>query len=110
MVAHMTSHEDAAPAIDIVLADDHAVVRAGLRLLLQGELGMHVIGVNRSGQATPGIVDSVQTIDRMGIDGGKTGSRQQTHTAAVFIQRQHAAVHAGEDLLDPFQEIVEDCA
>jgi two-component system, NarL family, response regulator NreC len=40
----MTSHEDAAPAIDIVLADDHAVVRAGLRLLLQGELGMHVIG------------------------------------------------------------------
>jgi phosphoglycerate dehydrogenase-like enzyme len=29
-------------------------------------LGMHVIGVNRSGQATPGIVDSVQTIDRMG--------------------------------------------
>jgi two-component system, NarL family, response regulator NreC len=40
----MSSHEDAAPAIDIVLADDHAVVRAGLRLLLQGELGMHVIG------------------------------------------------------------------
>ena len=40
----MTSHEDAAPAIDIVLADDHVVVRAGLRLLLQGEVGMHVIG------------------------------------------------------------------
>jgi two-component system response regulator NreC len=44
MVAAMSSHEDAAPAIDIVLADDHVVVRAGLRLLLQGEVGMHVIG------------------------------------------------------------------
>jgi two-component system response regulator NreC len=40
----MSSHEDAAPAIDIVLADDHVVVRAGLRLLLQGEVDMHVIG------------------------------------------------------------------
>ena len=29
-------------------------------------LGMHVIGVNRSGHAAQGIVDSVQTIDRMG--------------------------------------------
>jgi two-component system response regulator NreC len=32
------------PAIDIVLADDHEVVRAGLRLLLQGEVGLHVTG------------------------------------------------------------------
>jgi two-component system response regulator NreC len=30
--------------IDIVLADDHEVVRAGLRLLLQGEEGLHVTG------------------------------------------------------------------
>jgi two-component system response regulator NreC len=30
--------------ITIVLADDHQVVRAGLRLLLQGEEGMHVVG------------------------------------------------------------------
>jgi two-component system response regulator NreC len=29
--------------IDIVLADDHAVVRAGLRLLLDGEEGLHVV-------------------------------------------------------------------
>ena len=35
---------DAARAITIVLADDHQVVRAGLRLLLQGEEGMHVVG------------------------------------------------------------------
>jgi two-component system, NarL family, response regulator NreC len=31
-------------AINIVLADDHQVVRAGLRLLLQAEEGMHVVG------------------------------------------------------------------
>jgi two-component system response regulator NreC len=31
-------------AINIVLADDHEVVRAGLRLLLQGEEGLHVVG------------------------------------------------------------------
>jgi two-component system response regulator NreC len=30
--------------ITIVLADDHPVVRSGLRLLLQGEPGMHVVG------------------------------------------------------------------
>jgi two-component system response regulator NreC len=30
-------------AITIVLADDHAVVRAGLRLLLEGEDGLHVV-------------------------------------------------------------------
>ena len=35
---------DAARPITIVLADDHQVVRAGLRLLLQGEEGMHVVG------------------------------------------------------------------
>ena len=38
------SDSDVVAAIDIVLADDHEVVRAGLRLLLQGELGLHVIG------------------------------------------------------------------
>jgi two-component system, NarL family, response regulator NreC len=31
-------------SISIVLADDHEVVRAGLRLLLQNEEGIHVIG------------------------------------------------------------------
>src|SRR3954451_2186574 len=30
--------------ISIVLADDHSVVRSGLRLLLQGEEDMHVVG------------------------------------------------------------------
>jgi two-component system, NarL family, response regulator NreC len=40
----MSDLAEDAPAIDIVLADDHEVVRAGLRLLLQGQEGLHVIG------------------------------------------------------------------
>ena len=32
------------PEITIVIADDHKVVRSGLRLLLQGAPGMHVVG------------------------------------------------------------------
>ena len=33
-----------APEINIVIADDHRVVRSGLRLLLHAEDGMHVVG------------------------------------------------------------------
>jgi two-component system response regulator NreC len=40
----MAEPDDEAPEITIVLADDHRVVRSGLRLLLQGEPGMHVVG------------------------------------------------------------------
>jgi two-component system response regulator NreC len=40
----MRKIQDGSSTIDIVLADDHEVVRAGLRLLLQREEGMHVTG------------------------------------------------------------------
>jgi two-component system response regulator NreC len=40
----MAATEDEVQEINIVLADDHEVVRAGLRLLLQGEETMHVVG------------------------------------------------------------------
>jgi two-component system, NarL family, response regulator NreC len=40
----MAVPDGAVEGINIVLADDHEVVRAGLRLLLQGQDGMHVIG------------------------------------------------------------------
>jgi two-component system response regulator NreC len=40
----MTAGIVARMSISIVLADDHEVVRAGLRLLLQNEDGMHVVG------------------------------------------------------------------
>ena len=38
------SEPDEVADITIVIADDHRVVRSGLRLLLQGEPGMHVVG------------------------------------------------------------------
>jgi two-component system response regulator NreC len=38
------SGEPLAEGISIVIADDHAVVRSGLRLLLQSEEGLHVVG------------------------------------------------------------------
>jgi two-component system response regulator NreC len=44
MFATMSTSDEVARAITIVLADDHQVVRAGLRLLLQGVEGMHVVG------------------------------------------------------------------
>ena len=44
MVAGMPGIDDAAGTISIVLADDHQVVRTGLRLLLQAQEGMHVVG------------------------------------------------------------------
>ena len=43
-VAPVNDPETIAEGITIVIADDHQVVRSGLRLLLQGEPGMHVIG------------------------------------------------------------------
>src|SRR4029079_4941290 len=45
-------------SISIVRADDHEVVRAGLRLLLQNEEGIHVIG--EAGDV-PGALHLVQT-------------------------------------------------
>ncbi len=46
------------PGITIVLADDHPVVRSGLRLLLQGEVGMHVVGEVGDADAAVRMVDA----------------------------------------------------
>jgi two-component system response regulator NreC len=48
-----------APAtITIVLADDHQVVRSGLRLLLQNEDGMHVVGEAGDAETALRVVDA----------------------------------------------------
>jgi two-component system, NarL family, response regulator NreC len=44
MLARMSCDDDAARPISVVLADDHEVVRAGLRLVLEKEDGIHVVG------------------------------------------------------------------
>ena len=46
------------PAITIVLADDHRVVRSGLRLLLQGEEGLQVIGETGDADAAVRMVEA----------------------------------------------------
>ena len=42
-VAHDESPSGEAPRITVVLADDHAVVRSGLRMLLEAEPGREVV-------------------------------------------------------------------
>ena len=42
----------------VVLADDHRVVRSGLRLLLQGEPGIHVVGVVGDAEAALRMVEA----------------------------------------------------
>ena len=42
-VSHDESPSGDAPRITVVLADDHAVVRSGLRLLLDAEAGLEVV-------------------------------------------------------------------
>lgn len=39
-----------APPIRVVIADDHPVVRVGLRNMLQADLQMQVVGEARDGQ------------------------------------------------------------
>jgi two-component system response regulator NreC len=74
MFAHMS--------ISIVLADDHEVVRAGLRLLLQNEEGIHVIG--EAGDV-PGALHLVQTRrpDVLVLDLNMPGSPSLSAIAAV---------------------------
>ena len=48
----------AADGITIVLADDHQVVRSGLRLLLQGEEGMHVVGEAGDVESTLALIET----------------------------------------------------
>ena len=69
-------------SISLVLADDHEVVRAGLRLLLQNEEGIHVIG--EAGDV-PGALHLVQTRrpDVLVLDLNMPGSPSLSAIAAV---------------------------
>ena len=50
----------AAAPITVVLADDHAVVRSGLRLLLEAEDGIHVVAECSDGQEAVEAVGEVR--------------------------------------------------
>ncbi|MER6283064.1 response regulator transcription factor [Streptomyces sviceus] len=51
-----------APSLRIVIVDDHTVVRAGLRALLESEPGFTVVGETGDG------TDAVQQVERLGPD------------------------------------------
>lgn len=50
----------AVPPVRILLVDDHAVVRAGLRALLDGEPGFEVVGETGDGTAAVGLVERLR--------------------------------------------------
>jgi DNA-binding NarL/FixJ family response regulator len=48
--------EESAPTINIVISDDHALFREGLRKLLEAEPGMHIVGEAVDGEETVKVV------------------------------------------------------
>jgi len=52
--------EESAPTIDIVISDDHALFREGLRKLLDAEPGMHIVGEAVDGEETIKVVGQLK--------------------------------------------------
>ena len=50
MAAVMATHDEAGAIIRVVLVDDHAVVRSGLRLMLASEADIEVVGEAENGE------------------------------------------------------------
>lgn len=84
--------------LTIVLADDHGVVRAGLRALIEGELDCAVVGEAGSGPETLALVERLQpdllVVDLMmpGLSGLEVARqvRQSTPGTRVVILSMHA--------------------
>ncbi len=81
-------------AITVVIADDHAVVRAGLQLLLEREPDIHVVGEAADGHEALDVVQQLQPdvllldISMPGLGGLTVLSRLQTaapHTRALVL-------------------------
>jgi DNA-binding NarL/FixJ family response regulator len=53
--------------INILIADDHAMVRSGLRRILEGEAGLRVIGEAEDGRSTLAALE-LQTPDLLMLD------------------------------------------
>ncbi len=53
---HRLPMEESAPTINIVISDDHALFREGLRKLLEAEPGMHIVGEAVDGEETVTVV------------------------------------------------------
>jgi YesN/AraC family two-component response regulator len=87
-------------ALTILLADDHHIVRAGLRVLLEVELGAQIVGEAADGLEALMLVEQLQpdllVVDLMmpGLTGLEVVRRAHTrvpHTRAVVL-----SMHADE--------------
>lgn len=81
-------------SIRIVIADDHTVVRKGLRLLLESQPGFQVVGDAADGreavalaeQLTPDVVVMDVAMPALnGIEAARQISAKSPHTAVVFL-------------------------
>jgi two-component system response regulator NreC len=104
MVSHFPQVTE---TISILLADDHGVVRAGLRALLEGQSDMHVVGEAESGpeaiEAARSLVPTVVVADLSMPGGGLEAIREIT---ALHLPTRVLVltVHAEERYLLPVLE------
>jgi two-component system, NarL family, nitrate/nitrite response regulator NarL len=93
--------EESAPIISIVISDDHALFREGLRKLLEAEPGMRVVGEAVDGEETLRIVGEVKphvllldlSLPRLNglevlAELGKVGAQTRTIMLTAAIERE----------------------
>ena len=89
------------PAIRVVLADDHALVRAGMRSLLNGMSQVQVVGEAASGEEALELAASerpdvvLMDIAMKGMSGLEAAARMREQHAAVRVVI--LSMHAGEE-------------
>jgi DNA-binding NarL/FixJ family response regulator len=75
----------------ILLADDHSVMRTGLRALLERQLNLEVVGESENGRETIKLVDSLKP-DIVIMDVGMPGLNGIEATQAIVNQHPNTAV------------------
>tara|TARA_B100000963_G_scaffold345283_1_gene349210 strand:- start:745 stop:1383 length:639 start_codon:yes stop_codon:yes gene_type:complete len=93
--------------INVVLADDHAVVRMGFKLLLQDTNDINVVGEAESGEQVIKLLNTLQTdmivmdLSMPGIGGLETISRvvnKQKHPKILILSAHEDAIHPKRSL------------
>jgi two-component system response regulator NreC len=90
-------------AVRVLIADDHAIVRAGLRAVLKGEPGMELVGEASGGEEALALVESLQPdilvldLSMPGLDGIQVTRRMQASAPGVRVLI--LTVHEDEALL-----------
>lgn len=93
--------------VSIVLADDHHVVRQGLRALLEAEPGFHIIGEAGDGLETAQLVERLQpdvlVLDLLmpglsGLEVTRQASQRSPHTRVVILSMHSNEAYVVEAL------------